>query len=163
MPESIEFDPTDKGTLRPNVPPLRDHGTKFIPMECPDFELQITLPYHVSPDDPITLFTLYYTEELISSIVRYTNNLPREAQDPTKQKARANGWYPTSQKEIYIFFAIRIYMTLFAMDDVADYWSVHKLFPKHIITQYMSRDRFQELHMRYRCAPLGHKELWDRV
>ena len=90
MPESIEFDPTDKGTLRPNVPSLQDHRTKFIPIECPDFELQITLPHHVSSDDLITLFTLYYTKELISSIVRYTNNLPREAQDPTKQKARAN-------------------------------------------------------------------------
>ena len=43
-----------------------------------------------SPDDPITLFTLYYTPEIIESIVLHTNNVQRKAQDPSKADARAN-------------------------------------------------------------------------
>jgi hypothetical protein len=163
MSEYTEPDPTDPGTLRPNVPPIESRGDEFVPMKCPDFDLEITLPDHVSPDDPITLYTLYYTPEIINQIVLYTNNVPRQPQDRTRPNARASTWYPTSCPEVYIFLGIRIYMTLFAMDDVADYWSTHSLFPKHPITQYMTRDRWQELHMRYKVAPVGHQTLWDRV
>ena len=163
MPEDTEPDPTDRGTQRPNVRPLQNKGTKFVPFECPDFEFEITLPDYTSPDDPITLFTLYFTPEIVESIAWHTNNVHREARDPTKPDARANKWYPTCGKEIYIFLAIRIYMTLFPMDEIADYWSSQKLFPYHYITRYMSRNRFQELHMRYRVAPARHEELWDQV
>ena len=163
MPEGTEPDPTDRGTQRPNVAPLQEKGTEFIPFECPDFEFEITLPADTSPEDPITLFTLYYTLEIVQEIVKHTNSVRREAQDPDKPNARASKWYPTCEKEIYIFLAIRIYMTLFPMDEIADYWSSNKLFPQYSIIQYMSRNRFQELHMRYRVASAEHKELWDRV
>jgi hypothetical protein len=42
-------------------------------------------------------------------------------------------------------------MTLFPQNKVADYWSTSKLFPQHKIIRYMSRDRYQELHIR-QCA-----------
>ena len=90
MIEGTEPDPTDRGTQRPNVAPLQEKGTKFIPFECPDFEFEITLPTDTSPDDPITLFTLYYTPEIIQSIAYHTNNVRREAQDPSKPNTRAN-------------------------------------------------------------------------
>jgi hypothetical protein len=163
MLEGTEPDPTDRGTQRPNAPPLQEKGDEFIPFECPNFEFEITLPADTSPDDLITLFTLYYTSDIIDQIVQHTNNHPRKSQDLSKPNARVNQWYPTCAEEIYLFLAIRIYMTLFPMDEVADYWSSNKLFPQHRIIQYMSRNRFQELHMRYRVAPPGHQELWDRV
>ena len=65
--------------LSPNAPPLQEKGDKFIPLKCPDFEAEITLPMNVSPDDSITLFTLYYTPEIIDQIVRHTNNAPQTA------------------------------------------------------------------------------------
>ena len=150
MPEGTVPDPTDRGTQRPNAPPLQSKGDKFIPMD-------------VSADDPITLFTLYYTPKIIESIVQHMNNTIRTAQDPSQPRARANAWYPTCTKEIYLFLAIRIYMMLFPMDEISDYWNSNKLFPQHEITKLMARDRCQELHMRYRVAPAGHKTLWDRV
>lgn len=163
MLEGTEPDPTDRGTQRPNTKPLLRSGDKFIPMECPDFEMEITLPLDTSPDDPISLFTLYYTPKIIKSIVHYTNSLRREPQDPSRPYARASGWYPTCATEIYLFFAIRIYMAEFPLDEISEYWSSNKLFPQHRLMQYMSRNRYQELHMRYRVAPPGHKTLWDRV
>jgi hypothetical protein len=37
MPKDTIYDPTDKGTLRPNSPPLRTKGDVFIPMNLPNF------------------------------------------------------------------------------------------------------------------------------
>ena len=54
-------------------------------------------------------------------------------------------------------------MSLFPLDEIADYWRRNKLFPYHSVTRYIARDRFQELYIRYRVTAAGHKELWDRV
>jgi len=78
MPEDTTFDSTDKGTLRPNAKPLRTKGDTFTPMQLPNFSWEITLPENVSPDDLITLFTIYYTPEIIDIIVKKTNNYMRE-------------------------------------------------------------------------------------
>jgi hypothetical protein len=78
MPEETVFDPTDKGTLRPNAQPLRVKGDAFYPMELPDFGYEIALLENTSPDDLITLFTMYYTPEIINIIVKKTNNYLRE-------------------------------------------------------------------------------------
>ena len=121
MLEGTEPDPTDRRTQRLITKPLRKKGDKFISLECPDFEFEITLLTDTSPDDPITLFTLYYNSEIIESIVCHANNVQRKAQDPSKSNARANQWYLTCAGETYLYLAIRIYMTLFPIDEIADY------------------------------------------
>ena len=150
MPEDTVFDSTDKGTLRPNEDPLRNQGDTFKPMELPNWGWEINLPNNVSPDDPITLFTMYYTLEIIDLIVKKTNDYPREPQDDSCPRARAKEWYLTCRGEIYIYFAIRIYMTLYVCNKIVDYWSTKDFTPDHPISSYMSRDRFQELHIRMR-------------
>ena len=89
MPEDTIFDSTDKGTLRPNAKPLRKKGDAFTPMQLPNWGWEITLPDDVSPDDPITLFTMYYTPEIVDLIVENTNNYQREPQDDSCPRARA--------------------------------------------------------------------------
>jgi Transposase IS4 len=155
MPELIVFDPTDKGTLRPDEEPLESQGDQFVPMKLPHFGWEIHLLENVSPDDPITLFTMYYTSEIMDMIVEHTNNCMREPKDNTRPYARANEWYPTNRGELYVFFAIRIYMTLHVDNEISDYWDKSNLAPKHEITKYMGRNRFQELHMRVRLAGTG--------
>jgi len=122
MPEDTTFDSTDKGTLRPLAKPLRTKGDTFIPMELPDFGWEINLPDYTSPDDPITLFTMYYTPEIMDIIVEKTNEYTRESPDESHPYARANQWYPTCRGELYIYFAIRIYMTLVILNEISDYW-----------------------------------------
>jgi hypothetical protein len=152
MPEETIFDPTDKGTLRPNAKPLQKKGDTFQPMKLPDFSWEIILPEHVSPDDPITLFTIYYTPEIMDLIVEKINGHLRKPQDDSCPHARANKWYPTCRGEIYVYFAIRIYMTLYVCNEISDYWDAKEFTPIHPISKEMSRDRFQELHMRVRLA-----------
>jgi hypothetical protein len=78
MPEDIINDLTDRGTKRLNAKPLLKAGRKFTLMILPDFDFEITFPDDVSPDDPITLFTMYYTPKIIDTIVQYTNQYQRE-------------------------------------------------------------------------------------
>jgi hypothetical protein len=150
MPDYTVFDPTDKGTLRPNEDSLRKQGESFKPMQLPNWGWEINLPDNASPDDPITLFTMYYTPEIIDLIVEKTNNYLREPQDDSCPRARAKEWYPTCAGEIYLYFAIRIYMTLYICNEISDYWNTKDFTPDHPISHYMSRDRFQELHIRVR-------------
>jgi hypothetical protein len=89
MPKDTIFDFTNKGTLWPNEDPLRNQGDTFKPMELPNWGWEINLPDDVSPDDPITLFTMYYTPEIINLIVEKTNNYLREPQDDSCPRARA--------------------------------------------------------------------------
>ena len=148
MPEDTVFDSTDKGTLRPNAAPLHEKGDTFKPMQLPNFSWEITLPKNASPDDPITLFTMYYIPEIIDMIVERTNEYAREPADNSLPYTRANQWYSTCRGELYVFFAIRIYMTLYIMNEISDYWDTSKITPDHPIVTYISRNRFQELYIR---------------
>jgi hypothetical protein len=121
MPEDTVFDSTDKGTLRPNAKPISKQGDTFKPMQLPNWGWQIMLPENASPDDPITLFTMYYTPEIIDIIVKKTNEYRREPRDESRPHARANQWYPTSCGEIYIYLTIRIYMSLTVCNEISDY------------------------------------------
>jgi hypothetical protein len=152
MPEETVFDSTDKGTLRPNTKPLRKKGDAFYPMKLPDFGWEIVLPENVSPDDPITLFTMYYTPEIIDLIVEKTKEYVRKPQDDSCAYARANARYPTCRGEIYVYFALRISMTLYVCNEISDYWDTKEFTPMYPISKEMSRNRFQELHMRVRLA-----------
>ena len=90
MLELTVFDSTDKGTLRPDEEPLESTREKFVPIKLPHFDWEIHLPENVSPDDPITLFTMYYTPEIIDMIVQNTNNYMRAPKDDSRPYARAN-------------------------------------------------------------------------
>jgi hypothetical protein len=84
------FDSINKGTLRPNEDPLRKQGSAFKPMQLPQLGWEITLPEDVSPDNSITLFTIYYTPEIINLIVEKTNDYIRKPQDESCPYIRAN-------------------------------------------------------------------------
>jgi hypothetical protein len=89
MPEDTITNTTNPGTYRPKALALKTKSDHFEPMKLPDFEPEIYLPDHVSPDDPITIFTLYYTPEIIEQIIESTNLNSRQPKDLSKLKAQA--------------------------------------------------------------------------
>jgi hypothetical protein len=133
---------------------LESTGDKFVSIKLPHFGWEIYLPENTSPDDPITLFTIYYTPKIMDIIVENTNNYARKIRNELAPRARAKEWYPTCRGELYLYFAIRIYMTLVVLNEISDYWDKTKIMPMHEITKWMGRDRFQELHMRVRLAEM---------
>jgi hypothetical protein len=90
MPELTVFDSTDKGTLRPDEEPLESTGDEFVPMKLPYFGWEIHLLENTSPDDPITLFTMYYTPEIIDMIAENTNNYARRPKNESLAYTRVN-------------------------------------------------------------------------
>jgi hypothetical protein len=69
MTKNIINNLTDKGTKRPNIKPLLKARHKFILIILSDFDFKITLPNNVFLDNLISLFTMYYTPEIIDTIV----------------------------------------------------------------------------------------------
>jgi hypothetical protein len=69
MCENIKNNLTDNITKRSNLPPLKQFGSYFIPIQLGEFGYEINLFYYVSFDDLISLFTLYYTSEIVEQIV----------------------------------------------------------------------------------------------
>jgi hypothetical protein len=90
MQKDTEFDPTNRGTLRPNEDLLRKTGDIFKPMQIPFWDHEITLLENVSPDNPITLFDMYYTPKIINLIVEKTNEYLRTPKDDSLSRSRAN-------------------------------------------------------------------------
>jgi hypothetical protein len=88
MLENIEFDPTDQGTFCPKIRPLIKKKDSFEPIEILDFEFNICFLECISPDDLIIIFSLYYTPEIISTIVSSTNSYSREPKNSSKLDAR---------------------------------------------------------------------------
>jgi hypothetical protein len=73
IPEDIITDTTNPGTRWPKTLVLKTKSDHFEPIKLPDFEPEIHLPDYMSPDDPIIIFTLYYTPEIIKQIIENTN------------------------------------------------------------------------------------------
>jgi hypothetical protein len=163
MPEATKFDPTDKGTLRPNEDPIREQGDHFTPMKIEDRAVRITLPIGIQYYNAYALFRIYFTKAIVESIVGYTNAYMRSPYKDSCSQSRTNGWFDTTVEEIYIFYAIRIYMTLHIENSIADYWKTKDSVPFHPISKNMLRNRYQELHMRFRICPLGTEEPYSKV
>jgi hypothetical protein len=164
MPEPVVADTTDAGTLRPKLKPLPKAGTHFQPMQLDDFDFEVHMPEDCSPEDPITLFTQYYNQSIVDTIVSATNSYQREVPDnEAKSGSRAAAWEPTCRKEIYLYLAFCIYMTVFPTNCLEDYWSTKQLTPFHPITKLFSRNRFQELRRRFRIHEDENAHLYQKV
>jgi hypothetical protein len=73
MPENTIANTIDPGTYWPKALVLKTKSDYFEPIKLLDFEPEIYLPDHISPDDPITIFILYYIPEIIEQIIENTN------------------------------------------------------------------------------------------
>jgi hypothetical protein len=90
--------------------------------------------------------------KIMNMIVENTNNYARQSRNESLPHTRINQWYPTCREELYLYFAIRIYMTLHIQNEILDYCSKGDFMPYHDIMDKMPRNRFQELHMRVRLV-----------
>jgi hypothetical protein len=152
------------GTLRPLAEPLHARGAQFKPMEIDDFDFEIHLPEDCSPDDPITLFTQYYNKDMIDAIVLATNSYqPALQPHELKPYSRVKDWYETCRSEIYLYLAVCIYMTVYPLNQIEDYWNTSPLAPFHPISKVLGRNRFQALRRRFRVCNEKSIHLFQRV
>ena len=117
--------------MRPDLPPAIATGSRFIPMNLPDFCPKINLPPYIKPNNTWGLFALFLPVAQIEIIVKNTNsnvdNLhlyeldKQEYKDEQRHKTRLYLWTPMTIKEAYIYFGIGIYMDIHKKNKV-DYY-----------------------------------------
>jgi hypothetical protein len=95
---------------------------------------------------PISIFMLFFTDEIFNQLVENTNSYAIE-----KGAGTGRGWYPLTIPELKIWIALLIYMGLFKFPSVCDYWNSDDRFPKHKITRHMSLYRFQQVIFLHVC------------
>ena len=69
----VVADSTDSGMLQLNLEPEPTTGDHFEPQFCPEFNPTIILPPDVERDDPFGIWSLFFTLEIMDTIVQATN------------------------------------------------------------------------------------------
>ena len=75
--------------MRPNEPVIHKAGVEFSPIEVEDRPTHILLLESVLPLDPYTLWELYYTSNIIDSIVAATNRYKRKVEEEKRARGKA--------------------------------------------------------------------------
>ena len=133
-------------------------------MEYPPFDPTVNLPSHITPNDALGIFSLFFSDPILDIIVENTNKLEGRAPTALQQNARAHDWVPLTRPELKAYLGIIIYQGLHIERNLKDYWSQSPDTPFHPITQYMSLRRFQILHRKFRIwDPLQHSDIWSQV
>lgn len=163
-------DSTDPGTLRPDLPPAIKTGSRFIPMNLPDFPPGVQLPPEVSANDAFKIWQLFFSKEMVDIIVQHTNDHNNRPYHVLKPYSRAKLWKPVTADEFYGYLGIRIYMGLHRENQIEDYWKQRSgsSWPDHwSVQQFMSRQRFEAIHGGMRVASddpdTNFEAVFDRV
>jgi hypothetical protein len=68
-PKGTVSDSTDPGTLRPDIAPETSTSDHFEPLIYPDFDHRTNLPPNLRPDDVFGIWSLFFTKELLETLV----------------------------------------------------------------------------------------------
>nr|CAI5852091.1 unnamed protein product [Callosobruchus analis] len=95
---------------------------------------------------PYDFYRLFLTDEILELITEQTNiyaNQKANNKDPSR-KTKSKPWVPTNTEEIKTFFGIIIWMGLFKLPQLRDYWAQNFLYENNM-KKIMSRNRFEQL------------------
>jgi len=94
------------------------------------------VPNTIDSSSPEAIFTLFFTDSVIDRIVRCTNiNTESVRADPVTSRAQNSRfhdsynqlpWKPVTSSEILAFLGILIYMGIYPMPRINDYWNIKK-------------------------------------
>lgn len=128
-----------------NLPPPPDFKNIFVHTK-EEHAAQADVPHAFQLDgelSPLTLFTLFFSDSVCSQIAVNTN-----AYAASKGAGEVEGsrhWEDTTLGDIHIFLGILVYMGIFRLPCVEDYWSTNPSYPQHSIAHFMTLVRFQQL------------------
>jgi len=92
-------------------------------------------------NDPLQLFSLFFTDDLISSIVRETNHY---ASTVLAEQHSPHHW-STIPEEFRAYCGFLILMGINHLPEIRDYWSTNPQLHYAPIADRISRDRFEEV------------------
>ena len=89
------------------------------------------------PDTPLGVFRLLFTEQLLDTIVKETNQYALQVLGPAKFTA----WTPTDREEVAAYTGFQFMMGLSPKPSLYDYWRRNPLFHYPPIADKISRNR----------------------
>jgi len=94
-------------------------------------------------ESALDLFLRYVPEDLVSQWALWTNHrIDIRRRKGSKVKTLLSQKKPVSTEEIYVFFAIILYMTVHREPTLRQYWSDRPDQPTHKVAGHMGRNRF---------------------
>jgi hypothetical protein len=133
----------------------------YTPIEIIEHAAEIHLPEGTRT--PFEIFSLFWSPELIDTIVTNTNSYARRTHTDQSHK-----WKDVNTPELYVFFGIIIYMGTHEEPHMHDYWrqEANVNGPQHAIHKVMSKGRYyqirQNLTLWDRGEPAEHSDCWYR-
>ena len=137
QPEKAPKEPPPKPKLLPKYKPMQikkpfTHGYGLLP--------------DTTPDDPYTIFSLFFTESILETLVRYTNEYAfLYYSGPKTPYSRT--WYPTTISEFRAFLGVSIQMGLHLESGITDFWNTDPLNGPiyYQVMNYISLVRWQQI------------------
>jgi hypothetical protein len=138
-------DPCTKKSKKP--PPEPWALLPFTPIEIDDYldPGEPSIPSSLDRHNPLAVFKLFFTEEIIDKMVEWINKYIATHFIPKEKalKGRPRKWKPISKLELYAYFGVVIYMGIIIELAVEDYWGPIKKGAAYKVTDYILKDRFK--------------------
>jgi Transposase IS4 len=119
-------------TKLPDLSPL-ELVPNFEAMDLIDSKSSCQIPIEIDSSSPKALFSLFFSASVIDLIVQCTNrNAEKARADPAASRAanihfheslNQRLWRPVTSDEILAYFGIRIYMGIYGVPHIVDYWN----------------------------------------
>ena len=160
MPSSNQYEDIDiVQSTQYKVPPTRIAKKpppeswkfpSFKPFEIDDWHDhgQPNLPHNVDTSDPLAIFGLFFTDDIMDKLVQWTNEFAElhQPSDEEAPKGCPRSWQPTSRTELYAYCGTLIHMGLTTESCVEDYWgNLTTDGVSHIVKNYIGKTRFEQL------------------
>lgn len=131
--EEKSYESVDSANTLPDFTPLREPG----------LHLDMNVLRNVQEAD---FFSMFFTNDLINSIVKHTNTYAWMTIHKKKHYANKDGsWEETNPSEIKRFIALLLYTGIVHVPVYQDYWSIKTLYHGLWARSIMSRNRFKAL------------------
>ena len=106
------------------------------------------LPNTIPSDDPYAIFSLFFSYEVIQTLVQHTNEYA--LMNPGPESSDSRMWFPTTVKEFQAWLGASIWMGLHAESSIPEFWNtdplkgpIHEQVFKHIsLKRWQQIDRF---------------------
>jgi len=128
---------------------ILQHSLEYTPIQFNYHDSDITLPNSFQPENltPYVVFSEFFSKKQVELIVQHTN-LYAYYQNTKRNNSSDNNrrkWTELTVNELKIWLALVIYMGIFKLPSIEDYWKSDDIYPTHEITNLMSLLRFQQI------------------
>ena len=135
-------DPRTKTSRKP--PPEPGPLLPFEPLQIDDYydPGEAFVPSSIDRHDPIALFRLFFDDKMMDLMAVWTNAYTEAHLVPKKDAPRGKQrpWSPTCRQELYVYFAVVIYIGITIEPAIENYWGPLKKGAAYKVGDYISKN-----------------------